>query len=39
MTEQVIGLVDELYAMRLETLQSVQDLVEAVIEVLEVRTT
>lgn len=37
MTEQVIGLVDDLYEMRLETLLSVQDLVEAVIKTLEVR--
>ena len=36
MTEQVMGLVDELYKMRLESLLSVQDLVEAVVEVLEV---
>ena len=38
MTEQVMGLVDELYEMRLESLLSVQDLVEAVVEALEVRT-
>ena len=38
MTEEVIGLVDELYEMRLESLLSVQDLVEAVITTLEVRT-
>ena len=37
MTEEVIGLVDDLYEMRLETLLSVQDLVEAVILTLEVR--
>lgn len=37
MTEEVIGLVDQLYQMRLETLLSVQDLVQAVIETLEVR--
>ena len=36
MTEQVMGLVDELYEMRLESLLSVQDLVEAVVEALEV---
>ena len=36
MTEQVMGLVDELYKMRLESLLSVQDLVEAVVEALEV---
>ena len=38
MTKEVIGLVDTLYENRLETLLSVQDLVEAVIEALEVRT-
>ena len=38
MTEEVIGLVDELYEMRLESLLSVQDLVEAVITALQVRT-
>ena len=37
MTEEVVGLVDDLYEMRLETLLSVQDLVEAVIKALEVR--
>ena len=37
MTKEVIGLVDELYEMRLETLLSVQDLVEAVVGALEVR--
>ena len=36
MTEQVMGLVDELYEMRLESLLSVQDLVEAMVEALEV---
>ena len=36
MTEQVMGLVDEVYEMRLESLLSVQDLVEAVVEALEV---
>ena len=36
MTEQVMGLVDELYEMRLESLLSVQYLVEAVVEALEV---
>jgi N-acetylglucosamine-6-sulfatase len=35
MTEEVIGLVDELYEMRLESLLSVQDLVQAVIQTLE----
>ena len=38
MTKEVIGLVDELYEMRLETLLSVQDLLEAVVGALEVRT-
>ena len=38
MTKEVIGLVDELYEMRLETLLSVQDLLEAVVGSLEVRT-
>lgn len=37
MTEEVMGLVDVLYEMRLETLLSVQDLVQAVIAALEVR--
>ena len=37
MTDEVIGLVDDLYEMRLETLLSVQDLVEAIILTLEVR--
>ena len=37
MTEEVVGLVDDLYEMRLESLLSVQDLVEAVITALEVR--
>lgn len=36
MTEEVMGLVDELYERRLETLLSVQDLVQTVIETLEV---
>jgi N-acetylglucosamine-6-sulfatase len=35
MTKEVIGLVDELYEMRLETLLSVQDLLEAVVGALE----
>ena len=38
MTKEVIGLVDELYEMRLESLLSVQDLVEAVIQALDVST-
>ena len=37
MTKEVIGLVDGLYEMLLETLLSVQDLVEAVVGALEVR--
>ena len=37
MTEEVMGLVDDLYEMRLESLLSVQDLVEAVVKALDVR--
>ena len=36
MTKEVVGLVDELYEMRLQSLLSVQDLVQAVVEALEV---
>ena len=37
MTEEIVGLVDDLYEMRLESLLSVQDLVQAVVAALEVR--
>lgn len=36
MTKEVVGLVDELYEMRLQSLLSVQDLVQAVVQALEV---